>query len=48
MAGTAAFIWFVVTTFVVFGVVALGTYLAIHSYDRQRGVVHFHLWHRHG
>jgi hypothetical protein len=32
----------------VFGMLAFGTYLAMHSYDRARGVIDFHLWHRHG
>lgn len=48
MSGTGAFIWFVITTVIVFGIIALGTWLAVHSYDRGRGVIHFHLPHRHG
>jgi hypothetical protein len=48
MSGMGAFIWFVVTTVVFVALMTLGTWLAIHSYDRGRGVVHFHLWHRHG
>ena len=48
MAGTDAFVWFVITTIVVFGMIACGTWLAIHSYDRARCVVHFHIRrHRH-
>jgi hypothetical protein len=43
MEGSDAVIWFVVTTLLVFGMLALGTFLAVHSYDRGRGVVHFHL-----
>ena len=49
MSGNGAFVWFVVTTVVVFGMIAVGTWLAVHSYDRGRGVVDFHLRrHRHG
>lgn len=48
MAGTDAFIWFVATTVAVLGILTLGTYLAMHSYDRGRGVIDFHLWRRHG
>jgi len=33
---TDALIWFVATTVGVFGVIALGTYLAMHAYDRRR------------
>jgi len=46
MSGTGAVIWFVAMTIAVFGMIAFGTFLAVHSYDRGRGVVH--LWHRHG
>jgi hypothetical protein len=46
MDGTEAVIWFVATTLAVFGVLAFGTFLASHSYDRGRGVVHLHLRHR--
>lgn len=46
MSGTSAFIWFLVTTGAVIGMLVLGTYLAVHSYERGRGVIH--LWHRHG
>jgi hypothetical protein len=47
MSGNDAVVWFVATTLAVFGMLAFGTYLAMHSYDRGRGVVDFHLWHRH-
>ena len=46
MSQTGALIWFIATTVMVFGVLTLGTFLAVHSYDRGRGVIH--LWHRHG
>jgi hypothetical protein len=45
LAGGDAVVWFVVMTGLVFGMLAFGTYLAVHSYDRARGVVHFHLPH---
>ena len=47
MSGNDAVVWFIATTLAVFGMLAFGTYLAMHSYDRGRGVVDFHLWHRH-
>ena len=47
MAGGDAVVWFIAMTFAVFGVLALGTFLAMHSYERGRGVVHFHLPRRH-
>lgn len=43
LAGGDAVIWFVVMTGLVFGMLAFGTFLAVHSYDRARGVVHFHV-----
>lgn len=43
MNGTEAVIWFIATTLAVFGMLAFGTYLAAHTYDRGRGVVDFHL-----
>ena len=46
MSSTFAFVWFVITTVLVFGAIALGTYLAVHTYDRGRGVIH--LRHHHG
>ena len=45
MSETTALIWFVTTTLLVFGAIALGTYLAMHSYERGRGVIH--VWHHH-
>jgi hypothetical protein len=48
MSGDGAFIWFVLTTVAVIAILTVGTFLAIHSYDRGRGVVDFHLWRRHG
>jgi hypothetical protein len=50
MNDTQALIWFISTTVLVFGMITLGVYLAVHSYDRGRGVIHLpvHLWHRHG
>jgi hypothetical protein len=48
MTDTGALIWFIATTLVVFGMLAFGTYLAVNSYERGRGVIHLHLWHRHG
>ena len=48
MSGTTALIWFIVTTVLVFGAIAWGTYLAVRTYDRGRGEIHLHLWHRHG
>jgi hypothetical protein len=47
MAGDAAVVWFIATTVTVFGVLALGTFLAMHSYDRGRGEIHLRLRHRH-
>jgi hypothetical protein len=50
MSGSGAFIWFVTTTVLFAGLMVLGTYLAVHSYERGRGVIHFphpHLRHRH-
>jgi len=41
-----ALMWFMATTLGVFGMIVLGTYLAMHSYDRARGVIH--LRHRRG
>lgn len=46
MSGNDAVVWFVAMTIGVFAILSLGTYLAMHSYDRGRGVIHFHLWHR--
>ncbi len=45
MSATGALIWFITTIVVVFGMIAWGTYLAVHTYDRGRGVIH--LRHRH-
>jgi hypothetical protein len=47
MDGNEAVVWFVAMTLAVFGVLAFGTYLAAHSYERARGVVHLHFPHRH-
>ena len=47
MSGTDAFIWFIATTAAVIGMLVFGTYLAVHSYERGRGVIHLHLPHRH-
>ena len=46
MSGTGAMVWFLITTIAVVGMLVFGTYLAVHSYERGRGVIH--LWHRHG
>lgn len=43
MAGSDAFIWFIAMTLTFFAMLTFGTFLAVHSYDRGRGVVHFHL-----
>jgi len=48
MDGTGAVIWFISMTLAVFGLLAFGTFLAVNSYERARGVIHVHLWHRHG
>jgi hypothetical protein len=40
MSGTDAFVWFVVTTVTFSLLMVAGTYLAMHSYDRGRGVIH--------
>jgi len=49
MNDSQALVWFIATTVLVFGMITLGIYLASHSYDRARGVIHvpIHLWHRH-
>lgn len=55
MTDTQALVWFISTTVLVFGMIALGVYLAVHSYDRGRGAIHLRpihlrpsdLWHRH-
>lgn len=47
MSGNDAVIWFISMTVAVFGLLTVGTYVAMHSYDRARGVVHFHLPRRH-
>jgi hypothetical protein len=46
MSPSGALMWFVTTTVLVFGMIALGTFLAVHSYDKARGVIHIR--HRHG
>ena len=49
MSGTGAFVWFVVTTVSFFAMITFGTWLAVHTYDRGRGVVDFQVrQHRHG
>lgn len=48
MSATGALIWFVTTTVALVAVVALGIWAAQHSYERARGPIHFHLWHRRG
>jgi hypothetical protein len=48
MAGNDAFIWFIAMTLTFFAMLAVGTFLAVHTYDRGRGAVDFHLRrHRH-
>jgi hypothetical protein len=47
MTGNDAVVWFIGMTVGVFALLGFGTYLAMHSYDRGRGVIDFHLWHRH-
>jgi hypothetical protein len=55
MTGTQALVWFITTTVLVFGMIGLGVFLAVHSYDRGRGEIHLrpihlrpiHLRHRH-
>lgn len=46
MSPTHALLWFMTTTLGVFGMIVLGIYLAMHSYERGRGVIH--LRHRRG
>ena len=45
MSGGEAVVWFIITTIVVFAVLAGGIFVAARSYDKGRGVIH--LRHRH-